>query len=97
MDFARLAVPTVAKNLVALLGGDGFGVRDAAITKIGKSRSLFNNTTLFLAKLVLLAVGGVPNVVDAEVGDGHENVEPGRPCIIGGVVPCDVECAVAVG
>jgi hypothetical protein len=96
MDLARLTVPTIAKNLVTLLGGDSLGVGKTTVAKIGESRSLFDNATFFLAKLILLAVGGVPNVINTKVGNSHENVEPGGPCIIGWIMSCNVQRTVAV-
>ena len=96
MDLAGLAVPTISQNLVSVLGSDGFWVGDAAVLEVGESGALIDNTTLLLAELVLLAVGRIPDVVGEEVGGSQEDNEPEWPCVLGRVVVCNVECAVAV-
>jgi hypothetical protein len=97
VDLACLAVPAISQDLVSVLGGDGLGVGDATVLEVGEGGALVHNATLFLAELVLLAVGGVPDVVHAEVGDCQGNDKPCRPSVLARVVVGDVECAVAVG
>lgn len=96
MDLARLAVPAIGEDLVAGLGGDRVGVRNAAILEVGESLALFDDAAFFLAELVFLRVGRVPDVVDVEVGDGEEGGEPRGQLVLGGVVVGDEEGAVAV-
>ena len=96
VDLPGLSIPSIAQDAVSLLGGDGLGVVDLAVLEVGEGGALLNNAAFFLAELVLLRVGGVPDVVDAEISDDHEGNDPGGKLILGGVVESDVECAVAV-
>lgn len=97
VDLAGLAVPAIGQDLVSVLGGDSLGVGDAAVLEVRESGALVNNAALLLAKLVLLAVGGIPDVVHAEVGDGQGKDKPRWPGVLARVVVGDIECAVAVG
>lgn len=97
VDLAGLAIPAIGQNLVSVLGGDGPRVGDAAVLEVGESGTLVYHATLLLAELVLLAVGGVPDVVHPEVGGRQEDDKPCWPCVLRRVVVGNVESAVAVG
>ena len=96
VDLACLSVPAISQNLVSVGSLDSLGVLDAAVFEVGESGALLNDTTLFLAELVLLRVGRVPDIISVEVGKSQKSGKPGREAVLGGVVVGDVESAVAV-
>lgn len=67
MNLARLAIPTINQNLVSLLCRDGLWVMNLSVFEVGECCALFDDATFFLPELVLLAVGCVPNIVDAKI------------------------------
>lgn len=97
VDLPRLPVPPIDENLIAVLRLDGLRVVYLAVLEVREGTALVGAAGLLLAELVLLAVGRVPDVVDAEIGDGEECDEPRRPVVFRGVVHGNVHDGVAVG
>lgn len=97
VNLPRLSVPTIAQDAVSALGRDRLGVVDLAVSEVGEGGALVNGAAFFLAELVLLGVGRVPDVVDTKVGDGEKSREPDGELVLGRMVEGDIERAVAVG
>lgn len=97
MDLPRLPIPPIAQDAVPPLGRDTLGVVNLAVLEVGEGKTLVDDAAFLLAELVLLRVGGVPDVVGAGVGDDEGDDDVGGEGVLGGVVESDVEGAVAVG
>lgn len=97
VNLSSLSVPTIAQNAVAPAGGNSLRVVNLAVLEIREGGTLIHSAALFLTELVLLAVGRIPYVVGAEIGNGKKSSEPDGPLVLRWVVSCDEEGAVAVG
>ncbi len=86
MNLPCFTVPSVRKNLGSSFRGNGLWVCEATVLEVRERSSLVDNTTLLLTELVLLRVRRVPDIVDAQVGDGQECGKPNWPLVLGGVV-----------
>lgn len=97
MNLTSFAIPAVAEDLVSVLRSDGFRVSDPAILEIRERRPLLHDATLLLSELILLAVGRVPDIVDAKVGDDPKDNDPDGPVVLRWIMERDVQRTMAVG
>ena len=88
--------PPVTQDLVSMLGGNRLRVSNPAVLEIRERGALFYNTALFLAKLILLAVACIPDIIDTEIGNDEGHNKPRWPLILIRMMLRDVKNTVTI-
>lgn len=92
----KTLTPAVNQDLGAVRGSDSLGVLDGLPRQLGEGLAEHSGATLLLAVSVLLAVRGIPDPVNKQVGHIEEGQEIAVPVVSSGVVVGKIDCAVAV-